>query len=120
MLLQKLYPQTIGKVSRTSGGLEWSDKIMQLVLELLAHCTPLSCISSNILIVAKVILPNSNVIHQLPDVEFIRLFRGALSYLTKLLASNESAISPKFVEHHADGTAIRQKEYQNNIVSIFK
>ena len=98
MLRHKLRPQTIGKVSRPSGGLEWSDTITQLVLELLAHRTPPSCISSNILSVAKVILPNSDVINQLPGVEFISLCRGTLSYLTKMLESNELAIAPKFLE----------------------
>ena len=100
MLLQELRPQTIGKVDRPGGGLEWSDTSMQLVLELLAHRTLPSYISSNILSVAKVILQNSDVIHQLPGVEFIRSCRGILSYLTKLLASYELAIPPKFLEQH--------------------
>ena len=71
MLLHQLRPQTIGKVFRPGGGIEWSDTVTQLVLELLAHLTPPSCISSNILSVANVILPNYNVIHQLPGVGFI-------------------------------------------------
>ena len=98
MLPQKLRPQTIVEVSRPGGGLDWSDNITQLVLELLAHRTPPSCISSDILSVAKVILPNSDVIYQLPGVELICLCQGTLSYLTKLLASYELAISPKFLE----------------------
>ena len=89
MLLQQFRPQTIVKVATPGCGLEWSDAVMQLVLDLLEHRTPESCISSNILIVAKVILPKSDVIHQLPRVEFICLFRGTLSYLTNLLASYE-------------------------------
>ena len=98
MLRHKLRPQTIGKVFRPSGGLYWSDNITQLVLELLAHRTPPSCISSNILSVAKVILPNSDVIHQLTGVELICFCRGTLSYLTKILVSYELAIVPKFLE----------------------
>ena len=120
MLLEKLHPQTIGKVSRPGGGLEWSDTVTQLVLKMLLHCTPLFCISSNILSVAKFILPNSDVIHQLPGVKFIRLFRGTLSYLTKLLASDELARAPKFLEQHSEGTERWQKDFQHNIVSISK
>ena len=88
MLLQKLHPHTIGKVARLGGVLEWSDTVTQMVLKMLAHRTPPSCISSNILSVAKVIIPNSDVIYQLPGVEFICSFQVNLSYLTNLLASN--------------------------------
>ena len=69
MLLQELCPYTIVKVFSPSGFLKWSDTVTQLVLELLAHLTPPSRISSNILSVAKVILPNSDVMNQLPGVE---------------------------------------------------
>ena len=71
MLLHQLRPQTIVKVVRPVGVLEWIDTVTQLVLELLAHFTPLSYISYNILSVAKVILPNSDGIHKLTGVEFV-------------------------------------------------
>ena len=109
MLRHKLRPQTIGKVFRPSGGLYWSDTITQLVLELLAHRTPPSCISSNILSFAKVILTNYDVINQLLGVEFICSFRGTISYLTKLLDSDDLARSPNFLEQHADGKTRRHK-----------
>ena len=70
------------------GDIEWSDTDTQLVLEMLAHRTPLCCISYNLLSVAKVILQNSNAIHQLPGVEFIRSCQGTISYLAKLLDFN--------------------------------
>ena len=98
-------PQTIGKVARPGGGLEWSNTVMQLVLDLLAHCTLPSYISYNILIVSKVILPNSDGIHNLPGVVFICLFQVTLSYITKILASDELSRFLKFREQHVDGTA---------------
>ena len=107
MLLQLLHPQTIGKIDRPVDGIEWSDNVTQLFLDILAHRTPPSCISSIILSVAKVIIPNSEVIHQLHGVEFICLFQGTFSYLTKLLASDELARAPKFLKQHSDGTARR-------------
>ena len=100
--------------------LEWSDTVTQLVIDLLAHSTPTSCISSNILSVTKVILPNFKFIHQIPGVEFIFFCRVTFSYLANLLVSNELAISPKLLEQHTDGTSRRQKECQNNIFSIVK
>ena len=71
MLLHKLHPKTIGKVARPGGGLEWSDTITQMVLKMLAHRTLPSYVSSNILSVANVIIPKSDVINQLPGVESI-------------------------------------------------
>ena len=50
----------------------------------------------------------------------MRLFQGTISYLTNLLVSNYLARSPKFLNKHTDGTARRQKQFQNNIVSISK
>ena len=120
MLLHQLHPQILDKVSMTGGGLEWSNTVPQLVLEMLTYCTPPSYISYNILSVYKFILPNFNAIHQLPGVEFICFFRGTISCLTKLLASNELARSPKFLDHNVDGTARLQKEFQNDIVRISK
>ena len=107
MLLQQLHPQTSDKVVRPGGGLEWSETFTQLVLKMLVHRTMTSCISSNIIIVAKVILTNSDVIHQLPGVEFIHSFLVIISYLTKLLASEKLSRAPKLLKQHADGTARR-------------
>ena len=112
MLLQIFLPQTVDKVARPGGGLEWSDIVMQLVLELLPHCTPPSCISSNILSVAKVILQKTNVINQLPGVEYIHLCQVTLSYPTNLFVFNELARPPKFLEQHEDGKSRGHKEFQ--------
>ena len=87
---------------------------------MLAHRTPPSCISSNIISVAKIILPKSYVIHQLLHVEFIHSCRGNLLYLTNILDSDELARAPKFLDQHSDGIARRRKEFQNNIVRIAK
>ena len=120
MLLHQLHPKQIGKVATPGGGLYCSDTVTKLVLKMLAHCTTPSCISFNILSFTKVIVTNYDFIKQLPGFEFICSCRDNLSYLTKLLASDELARSPKFLEQHADGTAKRQKESQNNIVRISK
>lgn len=105
-------------MSRPKGGLEWSESVTQLVLEMLSHRTPPSCISANILSVCKIILPNHDVVKEVPSVDFIRSCRGTLSYLTKLLASAELGRAPVFLEQHADGTSRRQIEFYNNIIRI--
>ena len=81
MLLHKLSAQKIGKVSRPGDSLKWSDTVTQMVLEVPTNNTPPSCISSDILSVAKFILPNPDVIHELSGVKFIFNFRGTISYL---------------------------------------
>ena len=111
-------PRPLGKMARAKGGLEWSESVTQLVLEMLSHRTPPSCISANILSVVKVILPNYEVIKEVPSVEFIRSCRGTLSYFTKLLAAVELAKAPVYLEQHADGTSRRQIEFYNNIIRI--
>ena len=117
---QLLRPHTIGKITRPKGGVEWNEITTQLVLELLSHRTPPSCIPANIVSVAKIILPNYNVITEVPSIEFIRSSRGTLSYFTKLLASYELAKAPVFIGHHTDGTNRRGIEFQNNILRIAK
>ena len=89
-----------GKEEGRAFGGGGGDTVTQLVIEILAHRS------------------NSDVIHQLPGVEFIRSFQGNLSYLTKLLVSNELAISPKFLEQHTDVTLRRNKEFQNQVLQI--
>ena len=119
LCLQTLRPTKLMKVARQKGGgVEWSDTVTHLVMELLAHRTPPSCITSNILTVAKVLLPNYECVKELPSVGFVRGCRGTLSYLTKLLASDELARAPKYIEQHSDGTSRRQISIQNNIIRI--
>ena len=90
----------------------------QLVIELLANRTPPSCISGNILAVAKIILPNYECITELPSIAFIRRCRGTLSYLTKLMAADLLARTPVWIESHTDGTSRRQMHLGNNLVRI--
>ena len=67
---------------------------------------------------AKTLLPNYDAVDQLPSLDFIRRSRGTLSYLTKLLAADLLARTPKWLESHTDGTSRRQAHLGNNLVRI--
>ena len=90
----------------------------QLVIKLLANRSPPSCVRENILTVANTLLPNYEVIDQLPSLDFVRKSRGTLSYLTKLLAADLLARTPVWLENHTDGTSLRQVHIGNNLVRI--
>ena len=89
-----------------------------MILELLAHRTPPSCVAANILTVSKMILPHANIVVELPSVSFVRKSRSTLSFLTKLLAAYQLAKADKLLEHHSDGTMRRQISMNNSIVRI--
>ena len=90
----------------------------QMVLELLSHRTPPSCVGANILTVANIICPNFEVVEEVPAVSFVQHCRSVLSYMTKLLAAYQLALAECFLEHHSDGTQRRHISLNNSIVRI--
>ena len=90
----------------------------QMVLELLSHRTPPSCIASNILTVSKLLCPNTTIVKELPGISFVQGCRSTLSYFTKLMAAYQLGHADKYVEHHSDGTQRRQISMQNSIIRI--
>ena len=103
---------------RKGGPLTWDDRITLLVLEMLSHRTPPSCVSANILSIAEYIFPSFKAVKELPGVSFVRGCRSVLSYLTKLLAFDRVALTDKYLELHSDGTKRRQTDFQNLVVRI--
>ena len=55
-------PKPIEKVAGPAGGLQWDERITQLVLELLSHRTPPGCIGPNIFSVVKCIFNDHKVV----------------------------------------------------------
>jgi len=92
--------------------------MVQLVLELLSHCTPPSCIPANILTVCSLVFPNHKVVEELPSGSFVRHCCSILSVETKTLAAYNIARAPLIVEDHSDGTARRQTHVQNSICRV--
>ncbi len=64
---KKWVPNSAGHIG-AKACLEW---IVQIVLALLLHCNPPSCIPANILTVTKSLHPNMNGVEELPGVSFV-------------------------------------------------
>ena len=88
----------------------------QMVLEMLSHRTPPTCIAPNILTVAEIICPD--LVQELPGDSFMRSCRSELTYFTKLCATYQLGHAETFLEHHSDGTARHQTSMQNSIMRI--
>ena len=55
-VLKAKVPREVDIVTRSSGGKTWPSFVFEMALELLAHHTPPSCISPNILTIASTLL----------------------------------------------------------------
>ena len=72
-------PNVIKKIKKPGsgrGGLRWGEDVTRLVLEMLSHRTPPSCIGPNILSVAITIFPNDNIVQELPGISFVHECRS--------------------------------------------
>ena len=96
----------------------WDHIVTQLVVEMLAHRTPPSCVAPNILSVAKLLMPNATIIHELPSDRFVRYCRSVLLLMTKTLAAFEIARAQLYQQLFTDGTGRRQTEMQNVVIGI--
>lgn len=106
-----------GKGSRKS----WPEWIVQIIIELLSHRTPPSCISPNILTIAESLHPGMLVAEnrtELPSLQFIRECCTVLVVVTKTLAAYQLAKAESFKQLFSDGTSRWQTAIQNVVVSI--
>ena len=87
-------------------------------LELLAHCTPPSCILPNILTMASALLPGQSIIKQLPTTRFHSQMRAVLVHTTKTLAVFQLAGVPKFDQLMTDGTDRCTNKMENVIIDF--
>ena len=83
---------------------------------MLAHRTPPSCVVPNILSAAKILLPNVNIIQEVPSIRFVRSCRSVLLHVTKTLASYHIGKANSFEKFFSDGTSRRQTSIQNVII----
>ena len=116
--IDSVTPRLIAKESSKSGGLQWGWKMHQLMLELLSHRTPPSCVSANVLTVAEILSPNYKIAKELFSVSFVRKCRSELTYATKLLAAYQLAQEEVWLQHFSDGTKRRQIDIQNSVIRI--
>jgi hypothetical protein len=106
------------KVKKIGNPKTWDPIVTQLVVETLAHPTPPACISANILSVVKLLMPNANVVEELPGLLFNQNCRTVLLYVTKTLAAYEIASVELYQQLFTDGTGQRQTEMQNIVIGI--
>jgi hypothetical protein len=94
ILKQKLRPQTIKKgwvknIDSKGGTIVWDEWFIQMVLKMLLHCTPPSCIPPVILTVVDSLYddPRLNAVRQLPSMQIVREWRSVPVVVTKTLAA---------------------------------
>ena len=79
-----------------------------MVLELLSHRPPPSCITTKILTVAEILYTHTKIVKELPSISFVRGCRIEVSFFTNLLAAYRMGKDNKYLEHHSDRTQRRQ------------
>ncbi len=101
------------------GGAEvWNKWIVQIILELLSHHTPLSCIPTNILTIAESLHPNMNVVQELPGLSFVRDCCSVLVVVTKTIAAYQLGKVDSYKQLFSNGTSCRHTAIQNVVFSL--
>ena len=115
MLPQKLKPHVIQK----KGG-AWDEVVTQLVVECLSHRTPPLSICPNIVSVVQLLMPNSDIIKELPGNHFVCYCRTILTQVLQTLAAYNVAVVDTIEQSHTDGTSVGQTAMQNFVVRATK
>ncbi len=81
----------------------WDEWFIQMVLEMVLHCTPPSCIPPVILTVVESLYndPTVNAVRQLPSVRTVWEWRSVLVVVTKTLAaiySEEQTVTSSYLQ----------------------
>ena len=114
-VIQKCWEQNLHR----KGGREvWPVWVTQFFLELLSHRVPLVKIPAVITSVANALHPDGRAIGSSPCSRLMRDCRSVLGVTTKTLAAHQLAISAKWLQHHSDGTALRQTQLENAVVRV--
>ena len=91
-----------------------------MILEMLSHRTPPSCIAANILTISELLNPYYDMVKELPSVSFIRDCRSVNLHLTKTLSAYLLAKVKVYSELFSDGTSRRQTSIQNLIIGFLE
>ncbi len=99
----------------------WGEWFVQIVLEMLSHCTPPSCIPSTIPTVVESLYenPSANLVREQPSLSTIREWCLVLVVVTKTLATYQlGRAEDSYAQLLMDGTSHRQTAIQNALVGI--
>ena len=102
----------------SGGGLQWSEWVTDIVLEMLSHRTPPESIPANILVVGRLISPNYNIFESVPSINFVQNCGSILVVDTKILRAAKIVGAVKLLEHHSDDTSRRGAGFGNSILRI--
>ncbi len=115
-MIKKIWEQND---SKKGGHSVWEEWFVQMILEMLLHRTPLTCISANILTVVELLhLNNMDIVKELPEITFIRKCRSILTVVTKTIAAYQLASVNEYKQLFTDGRSRRQTAIQNAVVGI--
>ena len=70
-------------MSRKEDGEAWDWWLVLMILEMLSHCTPPSCIAANIITITELLNSDYDMVEELPSVPFIRPCRSVNLHLIK-------------------------------------
>ncbi len=98
----------------------WGEWFVQIVLGMLSHHAPPSCIPSTIQTVVQSLFenPSANLVRELPSVSIVREWRSVLVVVTKTLAAYQLGKADSYKQPLTDGTSHRQTAIQNAAVGI--
>ena len=97
----------------------WPNWVIQLIIELLSHRTPPSCVLANILpVVSLICADNLSIINNLPGVSFVRDCHSLLVVTNKTLAACQLAKSKSFDQLCTDSRDQRQHKIDNVVVGF--
>ncbi len=97
---------------------EWLPYIDKRIIEMLANRTPPTCVQANLYAMAKVIMPNFEVIKELPRLCYIS--RTTLWLVTKTLAAYQLGNAKDWKQLHTDETSRCQTSLVNVVMSYLK
>ena len=123
MIPKRLQPRIVQKEKikkkdgrRGGAHFQWPWWVVLLILEMLSHRTPPTCVAANVLTVVKILFPMSDVVKKLWTTHFVRDCRSVLVFFTKTLAAYNLARLARFDQLFSDGTDRRQIKIENAVV----
>ncbi len=98
----------------------WDEGFVQMVLKMLSHHTPPSCIPPVFLTIVNSLYndPRVNAVRQLPSVQTVWEWRSVLVVVSKTLAACQLGRADSYKQLFTDGTSWRQTAIQNAVMGI--
>jgi hypothetical protein len=99
---------------------EWLPHVDKLIIKMLAHRTPPTCIQANIYAMTQVILPQHNIVQCISSLKHIKILRTVASIMTKTLAAYELGFAQEWLQWHNDETRWRQVSMIDSLIQALK